>query len=134
KKFASLASLWRKYTGAALVLTGLFSLSVYALSRDILHWVYGGKFDDLAALLGVMAFVPVVMAIGNTANAALKAIEKPDVVLYGYVASGAVTFLAGIPLVMHFGLRGAVYGMLVSAACYTLTLVASLISLIRKQS
>jgi len=99
-----------------------------------LHLTYGGKFDDMAPLLGMLALTPFLMAAGNAANAALKAIEKPNIVLYGYVASGAVTFLAGIPLVSHFGLRGAVYGMLISAGTYTSTLLASLIFLIGKQS
>jgi hypothetical protein len=62
------------------------------------------------------------MGIGNTMNAALKSIEKPQAVFYAYVASGAATFLIGVPLVMHLGLRGAVYGMLVSGGAYTAAL------------
>jgi len=46
-------------------------------------------------------------------------------VFYAYVASGLVTFLAGTPLVIRYGVRGAVYGMLLSAAAYTLMLLAS---------
>ena len=133
-RMAMLVSRWRKCTLVFLSVSVVFGLVVRSISQPILHFTYGGKFDDMAPLLGILALTPVVMAAGNAANAALKAIEKPDVVLYGYVASGAVTFLAGIPLVLHFGLRGAVYGMVVSASAYTSTLVASLISLIRKQS
>ncbi len=62
------------------------------------------------------------MALGNTMNDALKAIEKPEFVFYAYLCSGAATFLGGIPLVIHFGLRGAVYGMLLSAGTYTAAL------------
>ncbi len=62
------------------------------------------------------------MAIGNSMNAAMKSVEKPNLVLYAYLASGAATFAIGIPLVMSLGVRGAVYGMVVSAAVYATTL------------
>jgi hypothetical protein len=62
------------------------------------------------------------MGIGNTMNAALKSIEKPQAVFYAYVTSGVATFLVGIPLVTRLGLCGAVYGMLVSGGAYTVAL------------
>ena len=133
-RMAMLISRWRKCTLIFLSVSIVFGLVVRSVSQPILHLTYGGKFDDMAPLLGMLALTPFLMAAGNAANAALKAIEKPNIVLYGYVASGAVTFLAGIPLVSHFGLRGAVYGMLISAGTYTSTLVASLVFLIGKQS
>jgi hypothetical protein len=52
-------------------------------------------------------------------NAVLKAAESPRLVFCAYVSSGAVTFLAGAPLVARFGVRGAVYGMLLSGGSYT---------------
>jgi len=52
-------------------------------------------------------------------NDALKSMERPHVVFYAYVASGAMTFAAGLPLVRYLGVRGAVIGMLLSAAAYT---------------
>ncbi len=55
-------------------------------------------------------------------NAALKAAESPRLVFWAYVASGAVTFVAGVPLVVRFGVRGAAYGMLLSGISYTAAL------------
>ena len=66
-------------------------------------------------------------------NAALKAMEKPQAVFYSYVASGTATFLVGLPLIIHFGLRGAVYGMLASAGVYTLALGIAFIACSRAQ-
>jgi len=68
-----------------------------------------------------------VMSIGNSMNAALKAMEKPKLVFYAYVCSGSTTVLLGAPLVTHFGLRGVVYGLLLSAAAYTVSLAAFLV-------
>ena len=87
----------------------------------------------MSGLLGVLGFVPLVMGVGNASNAALKAIERPSAVFYAYLASAAVTFFAGIPLVVHRGLKGAVDGMLLSAAAYTLTLLTMWIGFLRRK-
>ena len=131
---ARLISLWGKYSLLFLGITILFAIVLLKLSLPVLHLLYGGKFDELAGLLGVLALVPVVMGVGNATNAALKAIERPNAVFYAYVASGVLTFLAGIPLVIRLGLRGAVYGMLLSAGAYTLTLVFLWFGFLRKRS
>jgi O-antigen/teichoic acid export membrane protein len=84
-----------------------------------MHVFYAGKFDGLAPLLYILALVPFLTGIGGTMINALNAIEKPRLVLYAYICSATVTFLSGIPLVVHLGLRGAAYGMLLSGGTYT---------------
>jgi O-antigen/teichoic acid export membrane protein len=115
-------SLSRNYALVILGATALFAFAVRLLGRAVMHWLYAGKFDDVAPLLYVMAFSPVLMAIGNAATCALNAVEKPRLVFFAYVCSGVATVLGGIPLVIHYGLRGAVYGMLFSAATYSMAL------------
>ena len=56
---------------------------------------------------------------------ALSSAERPHFVFWAYVSSGIATFALGIPLVIHFGLWGAVYGMLLSGATYTIALAIS---------
>jgi O-antigen/teichoic acid export membrane protein len=53
---------------------------------------------------------------------ALNAVEKPKLAFCGFLCSAATTLLGGIPLVILFGLRGAVYGMLLSGATYTVVM------------
>jgi len=115
--------LFTKRFGLAVVsATALFALALRLVGKPVMHWLYAGKFDDLAPLLNILAFLPLTMGIGNTMNNALKSVEKPKLVFYAYVCSGAATLLVGIPLVIHFGLRGALYGLLLSAAAYTTAL------------
>jgi O-antigen/teichoic acid export membrane protein len=121
-RMAGLVPLWKSYCLATVLITGAFALLVNVIGKPVMHSVYAGRFDDVAGLVGVLALFPLVMGIGNTMNAALKAIEKPQAVFYAYATSGAATFLIGIPLVLYRGLRGAVYGMLFSAAAYSLAL------------
>lgn len=113
---------WKAYCAGSLVVTGGFAACVNLFGKPAMHILYAGKFDDVAPLLGMLALLPVVMAIGNSMNAAFKAIEKPKLVFYAYVCGGSTTVLLGAPLVTHFGLRGVVYGLLLSAAAYTVSL------------
>lgn len=124
KQMAAFFSLWKAYLLTFILISVGFAAAALVLGRTVIHLLYGGRFDDVSALFGILALLPLVMGIGNTMNVALKSAEKPNAVLYAYLASGAATLLAGIPLVGCFGLRGAVYGMLVSAAVYTATLGA----------
>ena len=118
-------ALRKKYMALSIAVTLSFALIVRFLGSMGLHALYGGKFDSIAPLLILLAFLPVIMSIGNTINLALKAIEQPQCVLYGYISSGIATFAVGMPLVRHFGLRGAVYGLLLSASAYTLAVALS---------
>jgi O-antigen/teichoic acid export membrane protein len=110
---------WKRY---ALLMTGitlLFALFVRMVGGRVIHLLYAGKFDDLAPMLFLLALVPSIMAIGNTMSDAIRAAEQPRLVFYAYVSSAVATLVFGIPSVKYFGLRGAVYGMLFSAATYS---------------
>jgi O-antigen/teichoic acid export membrane protein len=116
-------SFTKRYGLAIVSATALFALAVRLVGRPVMHWLYAGKFDDLTPILYVLAFLPLLMGIGNTMGTALSAAEKPKLVFYAYLCSGAATLFGGIPLVIHFGLPGAVYGMLLSGSVYTGALV-----------
>jgi O-antigen/teichoic acid export membrane protein len=124
-RMTGLVPLLKRYVFLSLSVTGAFALLIRILGTPLLHLLYQGKFDDIAGLLGTFALVPVVMGVGNAVNAATKAMERPSSVFWAYVSSGAATIIAGVPLVIHFGLRGAVSGMLLSAAVYSATLSVS---------
>jgi O-antigen/teichoic acid export membrane protein len=118
--------IWRVYGASWFGVTCAFAGLVNLFGKPLMHLLYNGRFDDIAALLRVLAFLPVVMGVGHTINGALKAAEKPNLVFYAYAFSGAVTFLVGWPLVVRLGLAGAVYGLLLSGAAYTLALAIGL--------
>lgn len=134
QRLAGLAPLWRRYCFGWLLVTGSFAVCLLLLGKPAMHSLYAGRFDDVAALLPAVALLPVVMGVGNTMNAALKAMEKPQAVFYAYVASGAATFLIGLPLILRFAVRGAVYGMLSSAAVYAGALGIAFITCFRAEA
>jgi len=122
QEIGHLLSAWKWYAAAVTLVTASFSLLIRSFGKSLTHLLYGGRYDDVAPLLAVLVLLPVIMGLGHTMNAALKAAESPQLVFWAYVASGSVTFLAGVPLVAKFGLRGAVYGMLLSGTSYTAAL------------
>ncbi|HKM82664.1 MAG TPA: lipopolysaccharide biosynthesis protein [Terriglobia bacterium] len=127
-------SLAKRYGLAVLSLTALFALAVRLAGKLAMHLLYAGKFDDLAPMLYIVAFLPLIMGIGNVMSCALNAAEKPKLVFRAYLSSGAATLLGGIPLVIHSGLRGAVYGLLFSATAYTAALAGGFLSTFYKKT
>jgi O-antigen/teichoic acid export membrane protein len=121
-RMGNFLSFTKRYGLAVVSVTALFALAVRIVGKPLMHWLYAGKFDDLAPMLYILAFLPLTMGVGNVMSSALNAAEKPKLVFYAYVCGGAATFLGGIPLVIRFGLRGAVLGLLLSAAAYTLAM------------
>jgi O-antigen/teichoic acid export membrane protein len=116
---------WKRYALLVSVLTLMFAIGVRVVGSRVIHLLYAGRFDGLAPLLYLLALVPLVMGIGNTMSEAIRAAEKPRLVFYAYLSSALATFVIGIPLVKFFGLRGAAWGMIVSAATYSLALFAA---------
>jgi len=129
KQIGALLSAWKWYLLAFLLIGSSFIICVRWFGGPILHLIYGGKFDDVSYLLGTLALLPVLMGVGSTMNVVMKAAERPNIVLYAYISSGVATFGIGIPLMIHFGLRGAVYGMLISGSIYTVALGVGFLSL-----
>lgn len=131
---SGLFPVWKTYVSGVIGITLAFAALVNLVGPRAMHILYAGKFDDIAPILGILAFLPVIMGIGNSMNDALKSAERPNIVFYAYLCSGSATFILGIPLVVRLGLRGAVYGMLATAATYTLALGLGLIGYFRVHS
>ena len=113
---------------------GAFALCVRVIGKSAMHILYAGKFDGLAPLLYLLAFSPLFIGISGTMVNGLISAERPKLVFWGYLSSGTATFLLGIPLVMHFGLRGAVYGILVSGSTLATVLTCVFLLTVRRRS
>lgn len=129
----SLLSAWKWYAISIGAVTSCFALLVGAFGKTIIHSLYAGKYDAVAPLLTLLALQPLLFGVGHTMNAALKAAEAPKIVFWAYLSSGAATFFLGIPLIVRFGLRGAVYGMLLSGVSYTAAMAAGFVATFRRE-
>jgi O-antigen/teichoic acid export membrane protein len=129
-----LLSLWKRYALGVLGMALCFALVLRLLGQRMLHLLYAGRFDGLASLLFVLALLPIAMALGNTMTQALNAVEQPKFVFFGFLSSAVATMVAGIPLVIHFGLRGAVYGMLASGVTFSIAIAIGFFLAVHKRS
>ncbi len=101
----------------------LFVLFIYATGSPILNFIYAGKYNASLPLLYIIALTPITLGIGHVFNDTLKAMERPKAVFYAYLGSGATTLLVGIPLILHFGVAGAAWGMVLSSLIYGVVLM-----------
>jgi O-antigen/teichoic acid export membrane protein len=133
KRMGDFFALWKRYTLVTLAISGLYVVVVRIVGRSLVHSLYAGKYDGLAPYLYLLTAVPLVMWVGGTMGHALNAVEKPHFVFWAYVSSGAATLFFGVPLVVHLGLWGAVYGMLLSSVAHTLALMISFLLRFRNE-
>jgi O-antigen/teichoic acid export membrane protein len=82
----------------------------------VLDSLYDGVYTDSAALVPVLALVPLAAAGSGVFASALRAFERPQQVVWVYVASAAVTVTVGVALTAGWGAIGAAAGFLRSPA------------------
>lgn len=126
-------SLCKGYELLTCVVTASVFLVLSVVGGTLVHWCYGGRFDDAVPVLFMLSALPFVMGVGNALSDPLKAMERPNVVFFAYLCSGITTCILGVPMVRHFGARGAAIGMLLSAAVYSLVLAGGFLAAIRSK-
>jgi len=117
-KMGHFFSVWKRYALTTVGMTGLFALVVRMAGRPTMHVLLCGKFDDNARFFSYWLFAPG-YGTWQYDGTGVKCDGKAATRIFGFLSSGVATFLVGIPLVMHLGLRGTAYGMLLSGGTYT---------------
>jgi O-antigen/teichoic acid export membrane protein len=125
QSIAGLTPIVRRLLVAVLGASALFILFIYAAGNPILNLVYAGKYNTALPLLYIIALTPAALGLGNVFNDTLKAMEHPKSVFYAYLGGGLTTILAGVPLILAFGLTGAAWGMVLSSLVYGVVLMNS---------
>ncbi|HVA01742.1 MAG TPA: hypothetical protein VMV34_08815 [Terriglobia bacterium] len=96
--------------------TAFYWLIVVLLRHPIVSHLYAGKYSGITGLIPWVA-VGSVLRISATAQAVtLRAMHSPALVFVAYVAASAVAVLVGVPCTWAFGLRGAVFTLVLSSA------------------
>ena len=96
-------------------------LTFFALLYQILlvNWggtlvvlLYGGKYMQESSLLGLLGFLPLIIAWVNTWGAMHRSLERPSLVAFSYLLASFLSVAIGVPFSAHAGLRGAIISML----------------------
>ena len=104
-----------------MTLTGTGSLlylaALWLLRNQIFDVVYGGKYAEYAGWpLALTGLMPLATCLTAVLGSALRALERPDLVLWCSVGSLAAALTAGIPLANAYGVTGALAGLMASSA------------------
>ena len=100
------------FVGGSLLYGGFLTV----LREPIIDWLYRGAYGDTAALVPIVALLPIAAALIAVLGSALRALEQPQQVFWAYVASTVITLTVGIWGMARWGLTGAAIGLLLSTA------------------
>jgi O-antigen/teichoic acid export membrane protein len=84
--------------------------------EDLLLWIYGGRYAVHLDLLVLVGLLPVLAGMNAVLGTALRAMERPDQVFWGSIASCLVTISVGLWLTVSYGITGALTGLLASSS------------------
>lgn len=95
--------------------SGCYLVLLWGFRLEIFHFIYAGKYATYAAWPVLLAgLLPFAQSLPAVMGGALKALERPDLVFWSNIGSGAATLVVGVPLAFTLGLGGALAGLLVS--------------------
>jgi O-antigen/teichoic acid export membrane protein len=126
--FTAVAVMLAAFVAGAVVYGG----ALLGYTESIVSLLYGGRYANLNAVVGVLAVLPVFVAVVAVLGAALRAVERPRSVFVAYAWSTAMALTVGTWLVIVHGALGAAITM-VLASLVTGTVLAYLLVRLRRQ-
>ena len=82
--------------------------------EQLVAWLYGGQYAEVAYLLWLLGLVTVGHAAVAVLSVALQALERPDHLFWAYALSTMTALTLGLMMLSVWGVFGAVVGMLMS--------------------
>jgi O-antigen/teichoic acid export membrane protein len=110
--------LWRTATRAQVLFFGMALADVpvvVGLGPWLVDHLFGAQYQLSPVTFWLVAALPLVTSISLVSAGVLRALERPDRVLWTYVTSTAVTGLAGLLLVHRWGVNGALSSLVLAA-------------------
>jgi len=91
--------------------------------EPIIDLLYSGKYVKYAALTWLIGLIPIIAGFDAVLHTQLKAAERPDRLFLASVASSVVLIVVGLPMVLVWGLTGAIIAVLISYVAQAMTLI-----------
>jgi O-antigen/teichoic acid export membrane protein len=122
-------------TSLVLFATGacIYSLLVGAFGGELVHLIYGGRYDSQANLLRLLLLIPLLDGATVVLSNALRSLERPDRVFWAQLAMVLFLLTAGVEATRLSGLWGATAGLVVAELLGTIVLGASVLSRLKHQ-
>jgi glycosyltransferase involved in cell wall biosynthesis len=106
------------FTGAAVT----YLAFLLFFGRWLTDLVYGGKYTQFIYLVPLMALPILFAAMAEGPTIAVKAMQVPSEVFFGYTAAAIPTILLGTFLTRHWGLIGATLGLATSSFAFLIVI------------
>jgi O-antigen/teichoic acid export membrane protein len=93
----------------------LYLLFLAAFRAPILHLLYAGRYNNVSAWAAVsIGILPITSGIAYLLGAALRALERPHLIFWSYLASTIAALAVGIPVTLHYGVSGAAFALVLN--------------------
>jgi len=90
------------------------------LRPSLFQLAYNGKYREYSGLpFLLVGLLPVMTSATVVFGSALRAIERPKLIFWGYATAGTSALILGLPLARMFGVTGAAIGLLISSSIAT---------------
>lgn len=94
----------------------LYLILLWEFRSEAFRLLYAGKYQEYTFLPVILVgILPLGASVIGVLGSGLRALERPEWIFWGYVGSGVVTLLVGIPLAAAVGVAGALLGQLLSS-------------------
>ncbi len=105
-----------QFAKASLAILLAFALVYWVLltvtGRELMGWLYGGRYVQASAWLPWLGLLPVLAAVASVMSSLLRALERPGAVAFVYALRAGFAATVGVGLVWVHGLGGTVQGLL----------------------
>jgi O-antigen/teichoic acid export membrane protein len=102
------------FTAAAI----MYLACLLLMGRWLTDVLYGGKYAQFTYLIPFLALPILFTAMAEGPSVALKAMQVPSEVFWGYTAAAIPTIFVGMLLTHHWGLVGAAFGLALSSFAF----------------
>jgi O-antigen/teichoic acid export membrane protein len=116
---------FKRHVAGAVVLFVALTVTYATLlamsSAWVLRLLYGGRYDDAAVYVPILAVGAVIDSLGEAAAVGLKALEEPRLICVGYAIGSVATLIIGIPAIGALGTLGAAYAAVGSSIAFAVS-------------
>ena len=107
---SSVGRLSTRLTFVAVGISGAYWAVILILRHPLFHFLYSGRYSEVAHLLPAVAFGSMVWTACFGPATALRAMESPASVFVAFALATFLSLLIGVPASWAFGVSGAVWG------------------------
>ena len=102
-----------RITGVVVLGTLVYWILLGGFGFEIIDWLYNGRHSEYDYLLWLVGALPVGSGIMAMLCAALRALERPNLIFSAHLAATAIALSVGVILIFEFGIVGALVSLLI---------------------